>query len=309
LRSAGVTRLSIGVQCLDDQLLSVLGRSHTAADARTTVEKATRIGFASVGVDILYGIPGLRTSELSRWIQELAGLGVRHFSAYSLELHPGTPLADEGFMPAEPLEEEAHWLTLTEEFARAGFEIYEVSNFACPDSRCRHNLAYWNRSAYLGLGPGAHSFDPESRPWGGRSWNAPDLTRYGKHLRRGCLPPGDGETLDREQALLEALFLALRRAEPLDGESLCREFSLDESLCGKTLGALQGQGYGRVGSGGTYVPTLSGLRRADGLALQVHDRLLSPSDETACRPRGWSGRLPSGRVALTNREGLVTVGT
>lgn len=280
LRGAGVTRLSVGVQALDDRVLAALGRSHDAPQARRTLEEASRAGFAGVSADLLYGLPGLPPQALGAWARELAGRGVCHVSAYSLELHPGTPLAEAvaagRARPCGADEEEAQWEALLEALTGEGFEAYEVSNFARPGAWSRHNQAYWDGSPYVGLGPGAHGYDPEAGPWGTRWWNAPGLAGYQENLAAGELPPGGRETLGRKEALLEVLFLALRRTDPMDLDAMEARFALPPGRAARAGVALGERGLlDRAGR-----PTLAALRRADGLALWTRDFLLAP--EGAC---------------------------
>lgn len=284
LRGAGVTRLSVGVQALDDRVLAALGRPHDAAQARRTLEEAGCAGFAAVSADLLYGLPGLVPETLGAWVRELAGRGVCHVSAYSLELHPGTPLAEAvaagRLRPCGAEEEEAQWEALNEALAAEGFQAYEVSNFARPGAWSRHNQAYWDGSPYVGLGPGAHGYDPEAGPWGTRWWNAPGLAGYGECLEAGELPPGGREELGRAEALLEALFLAFRRAAPLEPQALAARFGLSGARWTRALANLETQGLLTRGEGASFTPTAAALRRADGLALWARDLLLAP--EGAC---------------------------
>jgi oxygen-independent coproporphyrinogen-3 oxidase len=293
LREAGITRVSVGVQCLDDALLASLGRSHSAAEARTTVRRAVKAHFASVGADLLFGLPGLKTEDLRMWVRELADAGVTHVSAYSLETPPGTPLersiACGAFCPVDPAAEDAQWEALASALEAAEYGSYEVSNFARPGFRCRHNLAYWNGSPYLGLGPGAHGFAPTAGAWGSRSWNDPGIGGYAEHLRCGLLPPGDSELLTPEQALLEDLFLALRRPEPIDPAEFCRAHGVARDSFDASFAVLQDQGYVSTGAEDEYTPTMGGICRADGLAVWVQGRL-------APRPQQRAGLTPQGGV-------------
>jgi oxygen-independent coproporphyrinogen III oxidase len=279
LRGVGVNRLSVGVQALDDRLLGLLGRCHTAAQARRTIEEAVRAGFPQVSADLLYGLPALRSEALREWVRELAALGVSHISAYSLELHPGTSLAEAvaaGRVPACGAEEEEwQWGELTGALGAEEYEAYEVSNFARQGSQCRHNCAYWDGSPYVGLGPGAHGYDPAHGQWGSRRWNAPGLRAYRDSVLAGELPPGERETLGREEALLEALFLSFRRAAPLDHGALSSRFGLDPRRLAAILEDLEADGLVHRLAGAPWAPTPSALRRADGLALWVRDLLLS----------------------------------
>lgn len=288
LRGAGVTRLSVGVQALDDRVLAALGRPHDAAQARRTLEEAGRAGFAGVSADLLYGLPGLPPQALGAWVRELAGRGVCHVSAYSLELHPGTPLAEAAAAgrarPCGADEEEAQWEALLEALTAEGFEAYEVSNFARPGARSRHNQAYWDGSPYVGLGPGAHGYDPEAGPWGTRWWNAPGLAAYGERLAAGALPLGGREELRREEALLEVLFLAFRRTAPLEPQALAGRFGLPATRWAKALAELETQGLLARGRGASWIPTTSAFRRADGLALWARDLVLAPEPPCSTSP-------------------------
>ncbi|MDW7708978.1 MAG: coproporphyrinogen-III oxidase family protein [Deferrisomatales bacterium] len=279
LRRLGVNRLSVGVQALDDGVLASLGRRHTAACATGAVQDARRAGFPRVSADLLYGVPGLRPGALRDWVYGLSAQGADHVSAYSLELHPGTPLAEAVALGlAEACgsdEEESQWWELTEALAQEGYEAYEVSNFAWPGARCRHNVAYWEGGPYLGLGPGAHGYEPAEGMWGTRWWNAPSLHRYRESLLAGILPPGGREILTRDEALLETLFLAFRRTQPLGLGSVPRRFRLDPVRWAETLARLERHGFLRPAGAGCWTPTLEAARRADGLALWIRELMVS----------------------------------
>jgi putative oxygen-independent coproporphyrinogen III oxidase len=156
-RAAGVSRLSLGVQSLDDALLRRLGRTHSAADARAAYAAARAAGFDDVNVDLLFACPGEDLAGWARTLDEALAWGPDHLSAYALTLEPATPF---GRRPPAGLPDEdlqvAQFETLLARTARAGLERYEISNFARPGRRCHHNLGYWRRQDYIGLGPGAH---------------------------------------------------------------------------------------------------------------------------------------------------------
>lgn len=274
LRTAGVTRLSLGIQCLDDSLLRSLGRPHSVRQALDLLSAAARARYTSVSADLLLGLPGVRPQALTRWVTTLRDAGAGHISTYSLEVHEGTALAaavaDGSCALPSAEEEDDQWAAADEALTSCGFGAYEVSNYCLPGQECRHNLAYWERSPYLGLGPGAHSFDPVAGPWGTRSWNDPDLAGYTQHLSSGFLPPGGAERLEAHEALLEGLFLALRRPVPfpLDhllschGAPIERIAPLLEEAAASGLLAPVGSLPTR-----TWRPSREGLRRADALAL------------------------------------------
>jgi oxygen-independent coproporphyrinogen-3 oxidase len=280
LRAAGITRLSVGVQSFDDARLTDLGRSHRAAEARTVLRQASRLGFPNVGADLLYGLPDLEIGDLRDWVRELADLEMTHISAYCLEVHPGTPLASSvacgQIRPAVASEEVAQWEALVSATEAAGYRIYEISNFARAGFQCRHNLAYWSGHPYLGLGPGAHGFAPDAGDWGTRAWNGTGLASYVSRLQQGLLPSGGAERLSREQALLERLFLGLRRPEPIDAEMFCRDLLVDRRAFGRAFERLRIHGFVDEGPGGVYTPRLEGMRRADGLAVWAHGQIEQP---------------------------------
>lgn len=288
-RGVGVNRLSVGVQALDNRVLGVLGRCHSADEARRTLAEAVRAGIPQVSADLLYGVPTLQPEALGKWVRELSVLGVSHISAYSLELHSGTPLAEAvaaGRVPAcGAEEEERQWEAIAEALSVEGYDAYEVSNFARPGSHSRHNCAYWDGSPYLGLGPGAHGYSPSAGPWGTRWWNEPGLGAYRDSVLAGKCPPGGREALSREAALLETLFLSLRRAAPRALGVLATRFGLPPAREREMVARLENAGLvGRSGpeSPESWIPTPGALRRADGLALWARDLLLSDSGgETA----------------------------
>lgn len=277
LWAAGANRLSLGVQGLDDQVLARLGRPHRAADALAALDAAQAAGFQRLSADLLYGLPGLAPETLAAWASLLVARGVAHLSAYSLELHDGTALAADAAagtfaLPGED-EEEAQTDALGAALTAVGLERYEVSNFARPGERCRHNLAYWEGRPYLGLGPGAHGYDPRVSPWGTRCWNNPSLAPYRTAILAGNLPPGGHEPLTRPEALLETLFLTLRRPDPIDFGALVERFGLSSGAFAEALGICRRDGLIQEHPQG-WAPTPHGLRRADGLALWLREQSL-----------------------------------
>lgn len=278
LRAAGVNRLSLGLQCLDDGLLRQLGRRHAAAEALAALEAAAA-AFDRVSADLLLGLPGLGQGALAGWLSQLAAVGVGHVSTYSLEVHAGTSLAQDvaagAFLLPDAAEEERQWVEADAALTASGLAAYEVSNYARPGHECRHNLAYWEGAPYLGLGPGAHSFAPEGATWGLRSWNAPGLAGYRAALGSGALPPGGDERLTAAESLLETLFLALRRPAPADLLGLAARRGMPTEGFAARVAAAEREGLlARVGA--RWAPTRAGLRRADGLASWLFDASAAP---------------------------------
>ena len=163
-RMAGVNRLSLGVQSLDDRYLSELGRPHTALQARQTVAAARAAGFDNLGLDLIWGLPGQTAAHWLETLRAAIALGPDHLSCYGLMLEPGTPLADAVAQarPGQlPLPEEAVLERMYLEggalLDHAGFAQYEISNYSLPGRRCRHNLLCWQGGDYIGFGPAAVS--------------------------------------------------------------------------------------------------------------------------------------------------------
>lgn len=240
--AAGVTRLSLGVQSLSDELLQRIGRNHTVRDVFTSYEQIRAAGIESVNFDLMYALPGQTRRD---WEETLAGaieLGPDHLSCYSLIIEEGTPFASlhrEGRLDLPPEDDEA-WMY--EETARrclaAGYEHYEISNFARPGHQCRHNLIYWRNEEWLGVGPGSHS------SWHGRRyWNVRPLHDYMEEVARGRLPIEGGEDLSEDDQMDETLMLGLRLLQGVSLADFQRRF-------GRELLAVYGDTVERLASWG-----------------------------------------------------------
>ena len=208
-RDAGVTRISLGVQSLDDGILARLGRLHDAARARAAFDAAREAGFGDVSVDVMYGLPGLGPTTWRRTVDTVLDWRPDHLSAYGLTLDAGSRWGSTGVagLPAEEDVVEQYW-TLARAAAARGFEHYEISNYARPGHRARHNLVYWRAEEYLAVGPGACGFLGDLR-YG----NAKPVARYCAALEDGALPIDAAETLTDRQRLAERLFLGLRTSD------------------------------------------------------------------------------------------------
>lgn len=210
LLRAGANRVSMGVQSLDDRELQTVGRRHTAARAIEAFRALRSAGFTNISLDLIYGLPGQTAESWRRSLHGLLDLGPEHLSAYLLSIEPGTllhTLLRRGHISeaSDELAEEMY-AELCDATRAAGFEHYEISNFGLPGLHARHNSAYWEMTPYLGLGPGAHSFDGSLR-----RFNPPDL--------RGWLSnPGNSfETEDEtaDERHNDAVMTALRTAKGL----------------------------------------------------------------------------------------------
>lgn len=205
-RRAGVTRISLGVQSLDDRMLPTLDRLHTAAQARGAFDAARAAGFDDVSVDLIYGLPGLDLPTWEATVKSALEWKPDHLSAYALTLDEGSLWQAAGVtgIPAEETTT-AQYRRLAELAADAGFEHYEVSNYARPGHRSTHNQVYWHAEEYLGLGPGACGYLGDVR-YG----NVKPVERYGAMIAGGIVPVGTHETLTSRQRLAERLILGLR---------------------------------------------------------------------------------------------------
>lgn len=208
--AAGVNRVSLGVQSLDDSVLKLLGRACDARTARRALATACAC-FGRVSADWILG-PGIDGKRLRSELTEAADLGVEHFSLYLLELHPGTAMEESVrrgrvTLPPDPVLEAAY-LEAAEHLARLGIRQYEVANFARPGAESRHNQGYWARRPFLGLGPGAHGH------WGRRRVaNQREVAAWLADLERGILPESSVDPLPVAARRLERVILALRTRE------------------------------------------------------------------------------------------------
>lgn len=215
LRQLGFDRLSLGVQSFDDDLLALMGRPHDAARAAESFSLARAAGFANVGIDLIFALPGQTMDGFRRDLERAIALGPEHLSLYALTYEKnsefGTLKTEGKLIPANEDLETDMYLAAIETLAAAGYQHYEVSNFARQGFRSRHNLNYWDCGEYLGFGAGAHSHVA-----GKRRANDPDPAAYVRKIDAKHDPRTFEETLTRNQRLFEAVFLGLRMTEGID---------------------------------------------------------------------------------------------
>ncbi len=222
LRTLPFNRVSIGIQSFHDRTLKLVGRRHTAQEAIDAVHRCQRMGLTNISIDLMYGLPGETLEDWTYSLEQAIALGVPHISAYHLTYEEGTRLwrmKEQGIV--SPIDEEqsiSAFELLREKLLAAGYEHYEISNFALPGYHSRHNSSYWKGIPYIGLGPGAHSYDGSNR-----RWNLSSLTDY------IATPPGEDvphevEHLSTEERYDERIITELRTARGIDLTGLLADF-------------------------------------------------------------------------------------
>lgn len=208
-RSAGVNRISFGIQSFLERDLQFLTRIHNADQARENVRNAFKAGFENVSFDLIFALPGQTVEGWEANLAQANELSPTHIACYSLIVEPNTPLyrmvEAKQVMPLSLDEDAAMYERTMEFFANSRYEQYEISNFAKPGFKCRHNFNYWNHENYLSFGPSAHSF------WNGkRWWNLSNVVGYSDSLQKGVVPVAGEELLTSKQWFEETIFLGLR---------------------------------------------------------------------------------------------------
>ncbi len=214
LSALGVNRVSMGVQSFSDQRLHFLHRRHSAEQARNAVKILRNSGINNISIDLMFGFPGETLEDWDFDINEAISLGVEHISAYSLMYEEKTPLFNmlqKGQIKEidEELSRQMYY-HLIDRLTDAGYEHYEISNFAKQGYRSRHNSSYWNETPYLGLGAGAHSYNRTSR-----QWNISDVKSYINNLENGIVP-FENEQLDDITVYNDRVTTSLRTKEGIE---------------------------------------------------------------------------------------------
>lgn len=221
IHSLGINRISIGVQSLSDRALRALSRVHTADEAICAYYTARQVGFDNISLDLMLGLPGETADELRTTVRGFIGLAPEHISAYALQVEDGTPLSRSPLRATIPDEDATAdaMETVSRMLADGGYHRYEISNYARKGYESRHNLGYWCRREYIGLGVAAYSY------FGGRRYGTPrDLDGY---LAAHPLAPVDCETLDAAGREAEHVMLSLRLAEGIDRAAYLAEHGRD----------------------------------------------------------------------------------
>ncbi|MEZ6197666.1 MAG: radical SAM family heme chaperone HemW [Planctomycetota bacterium] len=278
-RDLGVRFLSLGVQSFRDDELRFLGRRHDGREAREAIGRARSAGIPVVSVDLIFGLPDQDEGRLRESLAVAADLD--HVSAYQLTIEPRTPFGQRARRGAlQPASDETQgrlFEVLHSGLAEVGLSAYELSNFARSEAtRSRHNPKYWEHLPYLGLGPGAHSFDGRRR-----RWNLPSLTAWETDLETGGEGEEGSEVLTPLDLARERLLLGLRRPEGLDLAGMRDHYGWDlDERRGPALDRGIREGWWSR-TDGRLRPTLAGMAIADALA-----RDLAPDDGEPGAPRG-----------------------
>jgi len=237
LRRAGVNRLSLGGQSLDDEELSLLGRIHTASEAVAAYRLAREAGYENINLDLIFGLPAQRLESWRETLEKVLDLGPDHLSLYALSVEEGTPLAERiasGLLPAPDDNLVADMYELAEaRLDRAGYAHYEISNWARGDGTgdglggppalaCQHNLKYWSDQSYLGLGAAAHSYDGLCR-WA----NTDDPAEYIRRIVAGRDAVAEAEEMSRVRHMSDWMILGLRLVAGVTWEAFEARFGVD----------------------------------------------------------------------------------
>jgi putative oxygen-independent coproporphyrinogen III oxidase len=276
LRAGGFTRISIGVQAFDDSLLNTVGRLHSAADARCALAWARRAGFLDLNLDLMFGLPGQSMTAWETSLQEAIAFAPTHVSVYGLTIEERTPFyqrQQQGQLTLPDEETQAAMFERADQvLMAAGYVHYEISNYAMPGWRSRHNLHYWQHGEYLGFGAGAHAYldgcrmENERLPW-----------RYIRAIAERGSAVSMSECIDRERRLHEGLMVGLRLREGIDLKAFSHQYGVSlETTYAEPIAELTRAGYLQV--------TASHLRLSDRgrlVADAVLSRLIAAADAAA----------------------------
>lgn len=226
LAAMGINRVSMGAQTFDDERLRFLHRRHKAKQVENAVSTLRKAGIRNISIDLMYGFPDETLEDWRKDIEEALRLDVEHLSAYCLMVEEGTMLQRMGCNSADEETERSMYEMLTDMLKSAGYEHYEISNFARPGFRSQHNSSYWHDIPYIGLGAAAHSYDGKSR-----QWNISNINKYMSTIEKGEIPC-EREVLDDDTRYNDRITVALRTSDGLDMNTLSavhRSFCMKEA--------------------------------------------------------------------------------
>ena len=263
-KSMGINRLSLGIQSFRNEDLRWMNRSHDAAQALRSLDQIAEAGFTNFSADLIFGTPGLGDDAWLEQVAELTRRRVPHISAYALTVEPSTALDSmvrQGKKEnPEPGTQARQFTLLMEAMEAAGYEHYEISNFALPGMRSRHNSAYWSGAIYHGFGPSAHAYDGRTR-----RWNVSNNAAYIRALGEDRIP-FELETLTEEQHFNEYLMTRLRTMEGIDLAYVREHWGNDWANALETGAAVYLKGGHAIRQGNRIMLTREGKLFADGIA-------------------------------------------
>ena len=266
-KKQGINRLSIGIQSLFEEDLQWMNRAHTAEEAKQVIKKARAAGFNSFTVDLIYGNPGLTDEKSISNINWVLQQNINHLSCYALTVEEKTPLdkliRQQKKTDVDAAQQSRQFVMLMNELDKAGFEHYEISNFAKPGYRSKHNSSYWKGVHYLGLGPSAHSFNGISR-----QWNVANNQQYIQALQQHTIP-FEKEELTKAQQLNEYIMTSLRLLEGCDLTYVAEQFGPAAADRLKTEAALFVNSGQMAVLNNHLVLTQQGKLFADGIAADL----------------------------------------
>ena len=266
-KGEGINRLSIGIQSFFEEELAWMNRAHNAGQAENCIELSLAAGFQNFSIDLIYGSPLLTDEMWQQNVDKAVSYGITHLSCYALTVEEKTPLHKlihtQQRQPVDADKQAQQFLLLMQWLKKAGYEHYEVSNFAKPGYRSRHNSSYWQGKKYLGLGPSAHSYNGRHR-----MWNKAANPIYIRSIGEGIVPQ-EKEELTLTEQLNEFIMISLRTAEGLNLEQVAQQFGRDKkSILEKELA--KHFAHNLVKKEGNAVQlTESGMLMADGIAADL----------------------------------------
>ena len=266
-RSAGINRLSIGIQSFIAEELKFLQRLHSPNEAEAAFEAARKAGFDNINIDLMFSVPGQTRDSLKYSLDKAIRIAPAHISAYSLIYEQGTPLykaAEAGTVSRVDNDNDAeNYELVIDTLTTAGYEQYEVSNFAQPGKQCRHNLKYWSGEEYYAFGPAAHGYINNTR-----YANIRNLTKYTEMIQSDELPTESSEILTTENKLAEAIFLGLRSGG-LNWQKFRDQFDIDiKSASNKLLNELIKGNYAKINETGIKL-LKKGYMISDNIAVKI----------------------------------------
>ena len=266
-KQCGINRLSIGVQSFFDEDLIWMNRAHNASEAGQSIKLAQDKGFSNITIDLIYGVPGMTNERWKANIDKAIALHIPHLSCYALTVESKTAL-DKMILLGKKENINAdvqgrHFKLLMQWMQQAGYEHYEISNFAKPGMRSRHNSSYWQGKPYLGLGPSAHSFNGKSR-----QWNISNNNLYIKNIEEGTCSYEE-EILTNKQQENEYIMTTLRTSEGISLTYIKEKFGKDETTRIFNLSLKYIQQELMVANNEYLILTNKGKLFADGIAADL----------------------------------------